>query len=242
MHEHRWSAPPARPPSRPSPLSSGRTGTCMSVPIYTQWGGRNGRYKSFPRGVSRCQDPFDHQPVQYPTELEYEVWLRVRFDADTLTISHRRECVTCKNGSLKLASTATVISTTRFGGAIYHQLLGSSARSCNTDVLEQIARTKAASVRYIHADHLRQTEPLFWRLELLRQAATTHEFDGGHLDGAILGAVGSGVARRFDLHKVMPSDDAQLLDARLATLHCFGLLRLQFDQDDYGLFLPGNKT
>lgn len=205
--------------------------------VSTRWGGRVGRYAEFTGAVGRCSDPFACHPVQFAREFEYEAWLRWRFHPNTLHITHSRTQVACQGTHQKMTAVATFVVTDRGGLKHYHLVFGKTLPSAPTRALQRVANRTGAIVIVTSRADLRRDVALFWRLELLRQAAQVHEGEGAEMDLQLLAAVRFGAGNREAIKARLHHLDGQLIDARLAHLHCQGRLVLDFRCDDFGVHL-----
>lgn len=203
----------------------------------TRWGGRQHRYVRFPGAVGRCHDPYDgSHPVEFAQPIEYEGWLRWRFDPNTARITHRAQQLTAWSGRKNVAATPTFVVTGRDGRVAYHLVVAASPRKRLSELRALAAHTGAKVVVTVGAE-LRRDVELFWRLEFLRSASQLHAGDGDSLDASILQAVRSGCNSRSGLQALLCEDDPQLVDARLGHLHCSGVLTLELDRNDFGVVL-----
>lgn len=205
----------------------------------TQWGGRVGRYAHTRGAVGRCRDPFAGQPVEFEFAFEYEAWLRARFDAETAAITTTRTPVSTVEDGRAIAALATFVVTDRLGRNVYHLASRSSQRDASrVQALRRVATRTGAMVATSTLKDLRANIELFWRLELLRQAAAIHEGEGEGLDSQIVAVAARQPRRLSQVLQQLPHIEPQLLKARLAHLHCRGRLRLDFASDDFGICLP----
>jgi hypothetical protein len=202
---------------------------------FTRWGGRTGRYAEFPGAVSRCYDPISRQHVQFAYAYEYEAWLHGRFDPDTVSITVKPTLVVAELEGRICEAIATFVVTSRSTGASrLHLACKTEERSrSRINTLKRVGRALDAQVVLTTLAQVRSNVDTFWRKELLRQAGAIHEDEGLELDiriAAALDACGETNRGRIvaDLG-VSP----QLVDARLAWMHCHGLLRLELSQDNY---------
>jgi|JI10StandDraft_1071094.scaffolds.fasta_scaffold80294_2 hypothetical protein len=210
----------------------------MNYPEATQWGGRVGRYAETSGAVGRCRDPFAGRPVEFEFAFEYEAWLLARFSAATAAITHRRTPVTATAKARELKALATFVVTDRHGRQEYH-LASRCEPSGATRVraLRRLAEHTGARVVCTTLTDVRNALELFWRLELLRQAAAIHEGEGAQFDSQILAVAAGRVGRLSRMGERLPHIEPQLLRARLAHLHCRGRLQLDFADDDFGVAL-----
>ena len=210
----------------------------MNYPEATQWGGRVGRYAETSGAVGRCRDPFAGRPVEFEFAFEYEAWLLARFSAATAAITHRRTPVTATAKARELKALATFVVTDRHGRQEYH-LASRCEPSGATRVraLRRLAEHTGARVVCTTLTDVRNALELFWRLELLRQAAAIHEGEGAQFDSQILAVAAGRVGRLSRMGERLPHIEPQLLRARLAHLHCRGRLQPDFADDDFGVAL-----
>ena len=207
----------------------------MDHTITTRWGGRQGRYAEFRGAVGRCFDPFGTHPVEFEKPIEYEAWIRYRFDPDTGSITHKKSSISAVLKGKELRTTATFIVTTRTGSKQFHLVAKHYAPPAQLAKLRRIASADDSVVIVTLLADLRANVSLFWRLERLRQAATLHFNEGAGLDLLILAAAEKGARSRLEVREALHQLDAQLLDARLASLHVAGLLRLDLTTENFGV-------
>lgn len=201
----------------------------------TGWGGRTGRYAEFPGAVSRCYDPVSQQHVQFAYAYEYEAWLHARFDPDTASITLKATPIVAEVGGRVFKAVATFVVTSRCTGArCLHLACKTEERSrARINTLKRVGRALDAQVVVTTLAQVRSKVDVFWRMEMLRQAGTIHEDEGLELDvriAAVLDARGD--TDRGHLMRAL-GVSPQLVDARLAWMHCHGLLRLDLSQDNY---------
>lgn len=207
----------------------------MEHTFTTRWGGLRGRYKDFQGAVVRCLDPIAGKPVQFARPLEYEAWIRSRFAADTAQITPGPTMVSASVAGHLLEARATYVVRTIDGREVYHVVAKHSVPVERLRSLVRVAKGMLATVEVHLLADLRADVALFWRLERLRQAATIHMFEGAEYDQLILQAVDKGARTRSEVHITLAHVEPQLLDARLAQMHCAHRIRLHFDTDDYGI-------
>lgn len=211
----------------------------MDHGITTRWGGRKGRYAEFKGAVTRSFDPFSLEPVTFAKAIEYEAWIRARFHPDTLHITHRPTTVSALIEGAQLSELTTFTVGLRDGRKQFHSVHKKAAPSNRLRRLRRVAEAAGAEVVIVLLPELRADTARFWRLERLRQAATIHVGEGQELDQQILVTVHNGAGGRADVRRCLPYLDAQLLDARLAHLHCSGRLRLGLDDEDFRICVTG---
>jgi hypothetical protein len=202
---------------------------------FTRWGGRTGRYAEFPGAVSRCYDPISRQHVQFAYAYEYEAWLHVRFDPDTAAITVKATPVVAELEGRICTAIATFIVTSRSTGASrLHLACKTEERSrSRINTLKRVGRALDAQIVVTTLAQVRSNVDTFWRKELLRQAGAIHENEGLELDARIAAALDAcAVTDRGRLVAAL-GVSPQLVDARLAWMHCHGLLRLELSQDNY---------
>lgn len=205
----------------------------------TQWGGRVGRYVHTRGAVGRCRDPFAGEPVEFEFAFEYEAWLQARFDSETAAITTRRTPVSIVQDGCQITALASFVVTDRQGREVYHLAIrGGNSDASRAQALRRIARRTGAMVVTRTLKDLRANLELFWRLELLRQAATIHEGEGEGFDSQIVAVAARQAGRLSQLYQQLPHVEPQLLRARLAHLHCRGRVRLDLASDDFGICLP----
>jgi hypothetical protein len=210
----------------------------MNHPETTQWGGRVGRYAETSGAAGRCRDPFAGRPVEFEFAFEYEAWLLARFSPATAAITHRRTPVTAVGKTRHLTALATFVVTDRQGRQEYH--LASRREQAGAKrlrALRRLAEHTGARIVCTTLKELRNALELFWRLELLRQAAAIHEGEGAQFDSQVLAVAAARVGRLSGMRERLPHIEPQLLRARLAHLHCRGRLQLDFADDDFGIAL-----
>lgn len=204
---------------------------------FTRWGGRTGRYAEFRGAVSRCYDPISQQHVQFAYAYEYEAWLHARFDPDTASITVKATPVVAEVEGRICKAVATFVVTSRSTGANrLHLACKTEERSrSRVNALKRVGRALDAQIVVTTLAQVRSNVDAFWRMELLRQAGAIHEDEGLELDARIAAALGThGDTDRGRLVTAL-GVSPQLVDARLAWMHCHGLLRLDLSQDNYGV-------
>jgi hypothetical protein len=205
----------------------------------TRWGGSQWRYKKFPGAVSRCRDPFGSQVVQFAKPIEHEAWIRWRFDWATIGITGGPTTVSATISGRPVAAEATFVVRSTTGCEQYHLVAKDAAPRRRLATLNRIAKARRAKVVVQLLPELRSDVALFWRLELLRQAAVIYRSEGAEYDMQILRCIDSGERTRWAVHAALHHLDSQLLDARLAQLHCLKLIQLHFDHDNFGISRVG---
>lgn len=204
----------------------------------TQWGGRVGRYAETRGAAGRCRDPFAGRPVEFEFAFEYEAWLLTRFSVATAAITHRRTPITAIAKTRELTALATFVVTDRQGDQQYH--LASRCEKAGAKrlkALHRVAEHTGARIVCTTLSKVRESLELYWRLELLRQAAAIHEGEGAQFDSQILSVAAAQVGQLSGMRERLPHIEPQLLRARLAHLHCRGRLQLDFQDDDFGVVL-----
>jgi hypothetical protein len=202
---------------------------------FTRWGGRRGRYAEFPGAVSRCYDPVSQKHVQFAYAYEYEAWLHVRFDPDTASITVKATPVVAEVEGRTCKAVATFVVTSRSTGAsTLHLACKTEERSrSRINALKRVGRALDAQVVVTTLAQVRSKVDVFWRMEVLRQAAVIHEDEGIELDARIAAALDA----REDIDRghlaMVLGVSPQLVDARVAWMHCHGHLRLDLSQDNY---------
>lgn len=207
----------------------------LTMKDFTRWGGRTGRYAEFPGAVSRCYDPVSQQHVQFAYAYEYEAWLHVRFDPDTASITVKATPVVAEVEGRTCKAVATfVVTSRRTGASRLHLACKTEERSrSRINTLKRVGRALDAQVVVTTLAQVRSNVDVFWRMELLRQAGAIHEDEGLELDVRIAAALDAcGDTDRGRLVTAL-GVSPQLADARLAWMHCHGLLRLDLSQDNY---------
>lgn len=207
----------------------------LTMKHFTRWGGRTGRYAEFPGAVSRCYDPISRQHVQFAYAYEYEAWLHVRFDPDTAAITVKATPVVAELEGRICTAIATFVVTSRSTGAsrLYVACKTEERSRARINVLKRVGRALDAQIVVTTLAQVRSNVDTFWRKELLRQAGAIHEDEGLELDVRIAAALDArGDTDRGRLVAAL-GVSPQLVDARLAWMHCHGLLRLELSQDNY---------
>lgn len=204
-----------------------------------KWGGRQGRYAQSSQPQHRSFDPFQREKVVFSRAYEYEAWVRARFEPTTASITHCRTSVAARGHATPLAAEATFVVKDRAGAQHYH-LVGHHPNSWkHLNVLRRVAALNDAKVVITTQECLRKDVALFWRLDRLRAACVIHMHEGSGLDAQLLQAATAGINTRLQLQAQFRSVERQLIDARLGFLHCAGRLRLAFEDDDFGIAVPG---
>jgi hypothetical protein len=209
--------------------------TTVDHTISTRWGGLRERYKEFPSAVSRFYDPFASKDVAFRYGIEREAWTLARFDHDTKDISHRATQLTATVDGKEIEANVTFVVEQRSGGTSFNLVAKHVAPKGALAALRRVAKSAGASVVVHLHKAIRAQIALYWRLDGLRQAATIHHGQGVELDAAILSAINAGVRSRFQLRAHLCAVQHQLLDARLAHLHCTGRVKLDFCTRDFGI-------
>jgi len=205
-----------------------------------RWGGLRRRYVDFPGAVSRCLDPFARATVQFQWPLEFEAWIRSRFATDTAQLTSEPTRVCANVAGRLLEAKATFVVKKIDGREVLHLVGKHSVSKGRLRSLTSIAKGRLATVQVQLIDELRADVALFWRLERLRQAATIYLSEGFEYDTQILQCINSnGAATRSAIHAALGHADPQLLDARLAHLHCARRIRLDFECDNFGISRVG---
>lgn len=207
----------------------------MDHTITTRWGGRKGRYAEFGGSVGRCFDPFDKQPVEFEHPIEYEAWIRQRFDPGTTCITHKRTTIAAKEKGRDIVATATFVVTKASGSKQFHLIAKRFAPRSQLAQLRRVAAQDGAVVVVSLLTDLRADIDMFWRLERLRQAATLHFGEGQELDNTILRAIDDGASSRVQVCEALRETAHQLIDARLAYMHVAGHVVLDLTKEDFGV-------
>lgn len=202
---------------------------------FIRWGGRAWRYADFPGAVSRCYDPISQQHVQFAYAYEYEAWLHARFEPDTASITVKATPVVAQVQGRSREAVATFVVTSRSTGASRLHLACKSDERSRTRInaLKRVGRALDAQVVVTTLAQVRSKLDVFWRMELLRQAGAIHEGEGLELDGRIAAALDARADTDRSRLVTALGVSPQLVDARLAWMHCHGLLRLDLSQDNY---------
>lgn len=209
----------------------------MDHTISTRWGGRAWRYADFKGAVGRCFDPYARQPVQFEFAWEYESWLLSRFHPNTLSITHKTTRLTASRNGQELVALATFVVVDRANRLHYHLVFGNKCNQRRKHTLQRVAAITGAEVEVTSLMELRKDVGLFWRLEILRQASQLHAGEGADLDLQILSVIRSGAHSRDAVLERLHHLNSQLLNARLAHLHCEGSINLDFCRDNFGVKL-----
>lgn len=211
----------------------------MDHTFVTRWGGRKGRYAEFRGAVGRCFDPFEARPIEFEKPIEYEGWLRERFNPATRSITPKKTVVSaCINGR-EVSATVSFVSTKWNGLREFHLVAKNLADPNQRSRLARIAASENGKLVVTLLADLRADTALFWRLERLRQAAVLHfPEEMADLDSSILGLLHCGLKSRAQIANALPSAELQRVDAKLAYMHVAGRLVLDFASDDFRVSLP----
>jgi hypothetical protein len=208
----------------------------MDHSISTRWGGRAGRYAEFKGAVGRCFDPIARCPVEFEFAFEYEAWLRARLDPATASITHKRTPLQASRvDAAPLKAVATFVVTTRSGLKEFHLACRDlEAGRSQARALRKVAGSLGAKVVVHTLAELREDVQTFWRMELLRQAATIEQACPTS-QAQVLAAAHAGGRSLHALQGRLPTLNAQQVNAALVRLHCAALLRLDLSHDDFGI-------
>lgn len=206
-----------------------------------RWGGRCRRYKEFPKATVRAYDPYSLGPISFRDDLDIAAWHQVRFTPDTKAITCKPTKVQAKVHGQLLEAEATFVAVSRGGERQYHLVCDSESEGAQLRLLTTIAeRNRARVVVHLRAT-LRSDQRLIGRLARLRQASVIHLRDAAGVDPLILAAVRDSACSRSTLCHALPKLSAQLIDGRVANLHCAGILLMDLTRDDYGVQLRGRN-
>jgi hypothetical protein len=202
-----------------------------------RWGGRAGRYAEFPGAVGRAYDPYSLGPLSFAEDYEVCAWHQVRFAQDTRTITGKPTKVRATVARELLEARITFTTVSRSGESRYHVACETEPNAKQILILETIAERSHARVVIHRRAELLSDRRLNWRLSRLRQASVVHLRDGPGVDPLILAAVRDGACSRTDLRQALPDLLGQLIDGRVAHLHCAGILVLDATQEEYAVQL-----
>jgi hypothetical protein len=201
------------------------------------WGGRAGRYLEFPGSVIRAYDPYSLTPISFALDYEINAWHQVRFASQTRSTTGKPTKVRATIAGELLTEKTTFTAVSRSGELQYHLVCKEEPAPGKLRNLLAIAqRCKACVVVHRRAE-LMSDMRLNWRLARLRQASVVHLRDGPSTDPLILAAVHDGAKSRTDLRHALPDVAGQLIDGRVAHLHCCGLVEIDTSLEDYTVSL-----
>jgi hypothetical protein len=213
----------------------------MDHSIVTRFGGRQWRYNLFKGAISRCFDPIGGEPVEFALPIQYEAWVAQRFDPQTFSITNRPVTVAASFNGRRIAAQATFVVTTMEGFERFFLVAKDAAPEAQLRKLRQVAAVRKATVT-VHLMHeVRARVDVFWRMERLRQLATMYSHAGAEFDSQIQSAVGEGACTRSRLLACLSHIDEQLLDSRIAHLHCSHVLHCDFAEDNFGIALAAGS-